>query len=731
MLAPDIRFEQTPISDDTQTPTDFLTLVMSDIATAHGLIESKIQSILQQIPTVQPRIDRTDPLMQKGLNSLGVAELHNLLQGELGDALSLPSTMVFDYPTIASIAAYVTSQIDLSNASSAVQLDHKDCCVSGAHIASMQCITPDGGHSQGLVWNLMTSGHNSVRMIPMQRYGFEHTTEGTKYGHFVEGIELFDNSAFGMSAIEAATTDPNHRILLELAGGALITARPGKEALVGARIGVFVGFCHVISWAMLQRDRHVDVNVFSGHGSDCGSAAGRISYTLALKGPCLHISTACSSSLVALDTARRNLRDHACDGALIAGINLQLHISVWQMLVPLRVLAPNGQCKTFDAAADGFCRSDAGIAVTLYGNDDSNFHSLTGTAVNQDGRSASFMAPNGPSQEAVIHAALTSPNPNHCFESHGTGTSLGDPVEFGALTRVWLSNGVLAPECMIIGALKTQNSHSEGASGVVGLSKAILSLSHRISPSNLHLQQTNPRLADHEGMFIVPSNNILSNLGQLSSSSIGVSSFGFSGTNAHVVVAIQGRFQMSLEENEAVCYIHKRFSWWCASELFLGPCKQPRNDVTVWECAWTNPCCVFMAHHRVGETPVAPGTAFLQMAHAAVLTPLTDKIVCMSNVEFTSMLHLDSIIRPTLRVSYNTTAVTLSIESKSAAMDDWLSHATLNVTLQFKATAHSSPQLLPCAADECTKAGKGFDGDTFYASTGSDYRGVTAIADYS
>ena len=219
---------------------------------------------------------------------------------------------------------------------------------------------------------------------------------------------------------------------------------------MGHGMGVFIGFATVFEWPSVQRDAASVATAWSNLGGDAAAAAGRVSFLLGLKGPCFSVNTACSSSLVALDSACQALRLSKCASAMVAGVNLQLHPSGWAGFCAMHALSDDGQCKTFDASADGYGRGEACGAVQLEQRrkEDGAADSMTmlaalqGTAVNQDGKSASFMAPNGPSQEAVIRSAMLEAGvmAGSCgvsyVEAHGTGTALGDPMELGALRRV-------------------------------------------------------------------------------------------------------------------------------------------------------------------------------------------------------------------------------------------------------------------------------------------------------
>ena len=240
----------------------------------------------------------------------------------------------------------------------------------------------------------MTSGQNTVQPVPSSRF------VGQFYGHFLLCAEMFDGAFFAMGLSEVRATDPSHRLLLESAFGAIVDSELQLSA-PRLSVGVYLGFCNAMNWANVMAEQAAGSSVccvscicvtkpafcqaFSAHGCDSASAAGRVSYLFGLKGPCCSINTACSSSLVALDTGFANISLHKCQHALVAGVNLQLHCASWVALGTLNALAPDGQCKTFDASADGFGRAEAVGAVVFTANSAQGVL-LLATAVNQDGR---------------------------------------------------------------------------------------------------------------------------------------------------------------------------------------------------------------------------------------------------------------------------------------------------------------------------------------------------------
>ncbi|MEC7098476.1 MAG: polyketide synthase, partial [Candidatus Thermoplasmatota archaeon] len=304
----------------------------------------------------------------------------------------------------------------------------------------MACYAAGGCDSPAALWDLLRSGRDTVTKIPsVSRFDVD-ALDGTpaelytKRGHFVDGVELFDNAHFGVGAAEAKTMDPHQRLVLETGYQALAQSGHDKASLMGSDVGVFVGIARS-DWENVQKDLSSRATSFSNLGMDPGAGAGRVSYLLGLKGPCFAVNTACSSSLVALDAACLNVTLGSCGFAVAAGTNLQLHAGNWAGFCAMRALSADGQCKTFDESADGYGRGEAcGAMVIRSSKRDGDLKEtareqalawLTGTAVNQDGKSASFMAPNGPSQEALLREAMAEAGPRWADQAGEHGAGLG------------------------------------------------------------------------------------------------------------------------------------------------------------------------------------------------------------------------------------------------------------------------------------------------------------------
>ena len=421
-------------------------------------------------------------------------------------------------------------------------------------IIGMGCRFPGDADNPSAFWHLLRHGVDAITEVPPERWDVDAyydpnpDTPGkmnTRYGGFMKGIDRFDSHFFGIAPREVMSMDPQQRLLLEVSWEALEHAGQSPEKLEGSRTGVFIGICGTDYAQLLLEQGHDGFDAYLATGSSHAIASGRLSYVLGLHGPSLSIDTACSSSLVAVHFACQTLRTGGCRVALAGGVNLILSPTTGITLSKSHMMAADGRCKAFDAAADGFVRGEGcGIVVLKRLSDaiadgDCVLALIQGSAVNQDGRSSGITAPNGPAQEVVIREALAmariEPSQVSYVETHGTGTSLGDPIEVNALAAV-LGNGRALDQPLRIGSVKTNIGHLEGAAGVAGLIKLVLALQHKHIPPHLHLKRRNPYLPWEQLPIDIPTQLTPWSVDQ--GPRIGaVSSFGFSGTNAHLVVA--------------------------------------------------------------------------------------------------------------------------------------------------------------------------------------------------
>jgi acyl transferase domain-containing protein/acyl carrier protein len=411
---------------------------------------------------------------------------------------------------------------------------------------------PGSGSDPEQFWRMIAEGRDAVKLIPPDRwdrdafYSPDSATPGkinTRYGAFLDDVRRFDAAFFDITPREAIRMDPQQRIFLETAWQALEDAGLPKLRIAGSDAGVFVGIhSHSADYHAMQFDDPGSLDAYAAPGTAHDMIAGRLAYWLDLHGPAVTVDTACSSSLTAVHVACRSLRAGDCDVAIAGGVNLLLRPVVTVAAAQLHLLSPDGRCKAFDAAADGMGRGEGCGVVILKMLDaalrdgDRVLAILRGSAVNQDGKTNGLTAPNGLAQQRVIRRALqeakVQPWEIGYVEAHGTGTVLGDPIEVEALAEV-LAGGQRTTPCTL-GAVKANVGHLEGAAGIAGLIKTVLVLQHRWLPPVANLDKLNPHLAlqgidlniPQRGREWVTTGRRLA----------GVSAFGWSGTNVHVVL---------------------------------------------------------------------------------------------------------------------------------------------------------------------------------------------------
>ncbi len=420
-------------------------------------------------------------------------------------------------------------------------------------IIGMACRFPLAQDTRAL-WRLLADGTDAVREFPRARWNIDDYYNpdpdapgkiSTRWAGTIDDIDRFDAEFFGISPREAVAMDPQQRLLLEVSWEAIEDAGQNPGRLAESATGVFIGITgDEYAQLFYQSGDAAVFNAYFASGIARSVAAGRIPYTLGTQGPNLSIDTACSSSLVAVHTACLHLRNQECRVALAGGSNVALSPELAIAFSKAHMMAADGRCKTFDARADGFVRGEGCGVVVLkrlsdaVGDGDRVLAVIRGSAVNQDGRSGGLTVPNGKAQEAVIRQALARggvrPEEVSYVEAHGTGTSLGDPIEAHALAAA-LGGGRGADQPLVVGSVKTNVGHLESAAGVAGLIKVVLSLQREEIPKNLHFETLNPHI-DWGGVPVeIPVKAREWKRGERKRIA-GVSSFGFSGTNAHVIL---------------------------------------------------------------------------------------------------------------------------------------------------------------------------------------------------
>ncbi|WP_433697159.1 SDR family NAD(P)-dependent oxidoreductase [Nocardiopsis sp. CA-288880] len=498
-------------------------------------------------------VEDIDPGETFAAHGIASVELVAML-ADLGERIgvTVDETMAYRWPTPARFAVGLTCP-DGAGGPSPSAVVPGDGTDDPIVVVGMACRFPGGADTPRAYWRNLVEGVDAVTEIPDARWGGppdfvpDRPTSGrysyTRRAAFIDDVAGFDAGLFGLSPQEALRTDPQHRLLMEVVWEALENAGMRPDGLAGGRTGVFAGLMDSGQYTRLGRERHgteVAADPYIGLGSSPSIAAGRIAHRLDLRGPAVTVDTACSSSLVALHYAAQSLRRGESDTAVVAAASLILHPDAFVQGCAMSMLARDGRCKTFDADADGFAMGEGGGAVVLERMSDALRRGhrirsvLLGSAVNSDGRSNGLTAPNPVAQTAVIRDALAdagiSSQEVAFVEAHGSGTALGDEIELTALREAYGEGRGDAP--LWVGAVKTQVGHLLAAAGMAGLIKTVLALEHGVLPPNLHLDTPNGAVDPDGPVRPVPGRLDLPG----SARTAGTSSFGWSGTNAHVLL---------------------------------------------------------------------------------------------------------------------------------------------------------------------------------------------------
>ena len=425
-------------------------------------------------------------------------------------------------------------------------------------IVGIGCRLPGGVRSPQGFWELLREGRDAIGEVPASRWDLARhydpdplrpLHQHVRHGGFLDDIDQFDAAFFGVSPREAACMDPQQRLLLEVAWRALEDAGQPADELRGQPVGVVVGISSAdyssLLWASSQGYAVPDNEPFLLPGNTGCIAANRLSYAFDLRGPSFTVDTACSSSLVAVHLACESLWRGEAAAALAGGVQALIHPGIQASFCKAGLLSPEGRCKSFDASADGYVRSEGAGVVLLRPlaearrRGDRIYALIHGTAVNSDGRSNGLAAPNLRAQIACVREAFAraglDPAAAQYVEAHGTGTRQGDPIELRALGTV-LGEGRPADRPCRVGSVKTNLGHGETAAGITGLIKAALCVHHRQLPPSLHCRTPNPAV-DFAGLKLQVQTRLEPFPAPELPAVVGVSSFGFGGTNAHVVLA--------------------------------------------------------------------------------------------------------------------------------------------------------------------------------------------------
>jgi len=569
-------------------------------------------------------------------------------------------------------------------------------------VIGMACRFPARSHSPEAFWEALREGRSGLVEVPEGRWQNEAALQPEqRLGNYLEEIDAFDAEFFGISPREAHQIDPQQRLLLEVTWEALWDAGIEPDSLGGSDAGVFVSIYNS-DYSRLHYRNPLTLTAYAAFGTAHSIAPGRIAFLLDLKGPNTAVDSACSASLVATHIAVQSLRARECSLAIVGASSLKILPDEILVFSKWGMLSRDGRCKTFDASADGFAAGEGSGVVVLKRLSDALEQGdriravIRGSAVNHDGRSTVLTAPNGLSQQAVIRAALKNakiePHEVSFVEAHGTGTSLGDPIEVEALNAVYGEARSDAPPCTV-GAVKTNIGHLEAGAGLAGLIKTVLCLENGSIPKNLHFDKLNPQIFLDGSRLSIATETVAWPRGARARVA-GISSFGLGGTNAHVIVE-EAPLLPANRSSEAGRTIPLPKRQWNRQRFWLTESAPANGPVAVsavrdsyvhpllgqalrsgfvkgrlFESELDQTSVPYLKDHALGDQPLLPFAAFLEIANAAAKVVRPDTVGVIRDLILQEPLFLSAVPR---KLQVLVTEDTVEIASERGA--EWVRHA--------------------------------------------------------
>ena len=592
--------------------------------------------------TAGSAVDADAPLMEAGVDSLGAVELRNQLQRAVGDSITLSSTLMFDHPTARQLAQHLQGR---APAAPSAALDGGEAVrarrassggMGGAiEVAGVSMSLPASVAGLEALRAMSFCGCDLLSEIPATRWDLglalsqlgsvaAEVASRVRHGAFMQNTTLFENAFFGISAAEAAAMDPQQRLLLERGYVSLHAAGLSKTALLGSDVGVSVGQWSS-EFASVLMTTPAGSSVYAATGFSCSVTCGRVSFVLGLHGPCASFDTACSASLVANHANLRALQRFECKHALSAGVNMMLDPAVMRGNAIAGFTSVKGRSHTFDARADGYARGEAIDTFVCKLADDNEARSTIrtlGSAVRQDGRSASLTAPSGHAQQMVLRAAFMDAElaieQAAALEAHGTGTALGDPIEAGAVAGALLSVRAGLSDPFMIGSLKANAGHTEPGAGLAGALKLLMQLQVASMGPNAQLRVLNPHVAQ-----VMPKGRTCALPTQACGMSAGsreggVSSFGYSGTIAHMLLqrsaGVASGTQLPVVQ---LAFRRRSFTWRESAHPFIQQRIASSQEGVLFRSPLVGAVHALVADHVVQGRVIFPGAGYLELARAA------------------------------------------------------------------------------------------------------------------